>query len=1140
MLGRLRRLPLWLPLLLLLCLPAAAQTLVVPDDGWRLWPDTSASWQNDTVYLPGEADAATLPVNAPTGGWAVLTAGQGVPVTLPSTVEQHFWGKFGFRPYQGEYFYEGEDHQVQNGNYKGVSWWWRPLSVPASFAGKTVILHVRGQRQRAEVYLNQKLVGYSLIAETGFDCDVSRAVRPGQVNQLAVRITNPGGRLDWGDWVTYGWGKTNLFLSHGFGGLDRGTTLTAHDPVYLADAWALNTPDPHAIQAHARLHNGTAHSVTGVVRVSVVDPKAQATLATKSIPVKIAAGSDQPLEALLSCPSARLWDLKTPDLYRLHLQWNGAETADARDVSFGFRWFAPDGIGTNAVLRLNGRRIRVFSAISWGFWGLNGLWPTPALAVKEVTQAKRLGLNCLNFHRNVGKAEVLDVQDRLGLLRYEEPGGGQFALGKHGPTESGEATTSTEKYTEDKILAMIRDGRSHPSLVTYVVQNEADFDLKNPRVFYLLRRMHREDPSRTIVLKSGIATTGEAWMKPYDDTVYADKGDGYSGWSDAHTVGTPDATWQDGDYHGPDDYVYRNTNAKEIVDYGEMGGSGTADNHALMVQQIKEAGGESYDLRDHQEVLDAYNAFLDKWGFRASFPTAQGLFTSIGNKQYDYWSNVAETARLSDASDYLTLSGWETTAIENHSGLVDNLRNFHGDPDLIRDRLAPLLPVAKPRHSVLQVGEAATLDLYLLNETNQPAPGPLRLTLTDPLGKTVSLGSYPVPTLQKDRFVYPIQAAVTTPALAREGVYRVTFALPGGKQVRELRVVGTRPLPNLHVGVVGSRLLAELNALKGVTAEPYREAGSYDALAVSGGAEGGTYGVGDAIAKTDDPKLYQTQRFGMAADTDFVLSGLPPGPVQVTLLFAETYQTAPGLRKFDVVINGQTVLRDFDVYAEAGGKDVAVQKTFTVDAPNGTVEVKPGNVAANNATFAAIKAVGGGKTVAVYFGNGAYTDKSGQTWQPYQPPGALTDALLARVRTGLPLLVDTGDEHVADAEAQQLARAGAFRYDGLVGGARAPWMGSWYFVRAHPVYDGLPVGEAMKGDYQVSTGGANGLRVDGPGVQIIAAYGRDHDRNLGAGTFTAPFGSGLVLFQSMPAMHPAMRQRWLANALAFLTKKAAL
>ena len=222
-------------------------------------------------------------------------------------------------------------------------------------------------------------------------------------------------------------------------------------------------------------------------------------------------------------------------------------------------------------------------------------------------------------------------------------------------------------------------------------------------------------------------------MKPYDDTVYSDNGDGYSGWWDSHTVGTPDGTWNDDDYKGPDDYVYRNTNTKEIVDYGEMGGSGTADNHALMVAQIKEAGGQSYDLQDHQEILDAYDAFLDKWGFRPAFPTAQGLLQSIGNKQYDYWSNVIESARLSDASDYLTLSGWESTAIEDHSGLVDNLRNFHGDPALIRDRLAPLLPVAKPRHTVLRVGEADMLDLYLLNETNLPTHGPLRLTLTDPL-----------------------------------------------------------------------------------------------------------------------------------------------------------------------------------------------------------------------------------------------------------------------------------------------------------------------------------------------------------------------------------------------------------------------
>jgi len=1119
---------------------APASQVALPDGGWRLWPDTRAPWHDDKVYLPDDVHLDSLPVNAPTGGWAALTDTRGIPVTLPSTVEQHFWGKFGLRPYTGgEYVSAGDDLQVKNGNYVGVSWWWRPVAVPSSFAGKTVILHVRGARQRAEVYLNQKLVGYSMMEETGFDCDVSKAIKPGQTNLLAVRITNPGGRMDWGDWMGQTWGDVTFHPGHGFGGLDRGLALTAHDAVYVADAWALNTPRVRTVTACARLHNGTGQDAPGALRVSVVDPKTGAALATRSVPLTILAGTDQEARADVACPQAFLWDLKTPRLYRLRVEWAGRQTKDVRDVTFGFRWFTPAGIGTNATLRLNGRRVRVFSAISWGFWGLNGLWPTPALAVKEVTQAKKLGLNCLNFHRNIGKAEVLDAQDRLGLLRYMEPGNGQMAIGSHKPGDRGEPSGSAETYMQEKILRMIRDARSHPSLVVYVVQNEANFDLKNPRVSALLRRMHREDPSRTIILKSGIATGGEAWMKPYDDAVYVDAGDGYSGWWDSHTVGYPDGTWNDDGYRGPDDYVYRNTNTKEIVDYGEMGGSGTADNHALMVAQIKAAGGRSYDLQDHREILGAYDLFLDKWGFRGAFPTAQGLLSSIGDKQYDYWGNVVEAARLSDASDYLTLSGWESTAIEDHSGLVDNLRNFHGDPTLIRDRLAALLPVAKPRHTVLAAGETDTLDLFLLNETARPAHGPLRLTLTAPSGKTTVLGVYPNPAFVTDRFVYPIRAGVITPPLIEEGLYRVSFADADARQTRTLRVVRPRHLPPIRVGVLGgAALTAELNALGGVTAESYRPEGAYDVVAAGGGASGSTYTTADAIQKTTDPKLYQTQRFGPAGGLSFTLSGLPPGPAQVTLSFAETYWGRPGARRFDVVINGKTVLRDFDIYAEAGGKDIAVQKTFTVDAPTGIVEIRPGNAAENFAQFAALKASAGGKTIAVYFGDVPYTDKGGLTWQPYQPQSALDAAFLARVRTGLPLLVDDADDHEADEDAHALAAAGAFRYDGLVGRARAPWMGSWYFVRAHPVYGGLPINEAMRGDYQVGTGSANGLRVDGANVQIIAAYSRDHDRNIGAGTLLAPLGVGTVLFQCMPPMHPAMGARWLANALAFLVGTA--
>ncbi len=90
-------------------------------------------------------------------------------------------------------------------------------------------------------------------------------------------------------------------------------------------------------------------------------------------------------------------------------------------VPFRFRKFGPEGLGTDAVFRLNGRRTKLYSSISRRFWGLNGMWPTPELALREVTQAKKLGLNCLNFHGNLAKEDVLRAQDTLGLPRYMEP-----------------------------------------------------------------------------------------------------------------------------------------------------------------------------------------------------------------------------------------------------------------------------------------------------------------------------------------------------------------------------------------------------------------------------------------------------------------------------------------------------------------------------------------------------------------------------------------------------------------------------------------------------------------------------------------------------------------------------------------------
>jgi beta-galactosidase len=149
--------------------------------------------------------------------------------------------------------------------------------------------------------------------------------------------------------------------------------------------------------------------------------------------------------------------------------------------------------------------------------------------------------------------------------------------------------------------------------------------------------------------------------------------------------------------------------------------------------------------------------------------------------------------------------------------------------------------------------------------------------------------------------------------------------------------------------------------------------------------------------------------------------------------------------------------------------------------------------------------------------------------------GEIDPTVLEAVRAGTPLLAIPQADTLSDGVAKQLATAGAFTYTGTVGDYRAPWMGNWYFVREHPVYAGLPVNQVMGIHYQTKGRQANGLLVDGPNVEIIAAYSRDHDRNIGAGTFTTKLGATKILYHRVPDLHPVLQQRLLANGLSWLT-----
>ena len=76
--------------------------------------------------------------------------------------------------------------------------------------------------------------------------------------------------------------------------------------------------------------------------------------------------------------------------------------------------------------------------------------------------------------------------------------------------------------------------------------------------------------------------------------------------------------------------------------------------------------------------------------------------------------------------------------------------------------------------------------------------------------------------------------------------------------------------------------------------------------------------------------VYQTGRIG---NFTYTLGGFVPGSsATVRLHFAETYWTAAGLRTFNVSINGNQVLTNFDIFAAAGGQNVANIQQFSAPA----------------------------------------------------------------------------------------------------------------------------------------------------------------------------------------------------------------
>lgn len=667
--------------------------------GWYLWQDKEAEWINDPLFLPNDiSNINDLPYNPHTIGWEALYDNPGMPVNVPGTLEE----------------YLDTSVNPQPSDQEGVSWWVRDFTVPAE-GFSHALLKFESVRQRAEVFIDSTLVAYDMIGESPFSVDIAPYVKPSEKHKLAVRITHPGGNYHWQDYAPMNWGNYELVPGRGFGGILGNVSIEYVPETYICDIYMQNQPNPHQIKAIVNIAGDKAGTVTAeIFPIGSDAPIASSVLSYN--------GQDT-VTFDFDCPEAELWDIDNPTLYECKIRLDNGDQLNQR---FGFRWLDVDGIGENAILRLNGKRIMLRTAISWGYWPQTGLYPTEEMALKQVKTAKDLGLNMLNFHRCMGYPRVLEIADSLGLLYYEEPGGFHAA-----------AEDFTRAQANEKLHRMVRRDRNHPSLIIYNLINE--WGGKNARNAELtakrmedMRHAHAIDPSRLMTFTSGWAGAdydteedAKAHTLPFDTTLYR------RGWWDNHRAGGP-ATWEDKYYVSPDDNVMYSANRREIYMRGEEGAISSPPRIALIKEQLDKDTMNGWDRRYWEAQYDEFARFFEEKGLAPYFGNLDSLTRAIADPAIEHQGKRLQGMRMQDVGDVYVVNGWEAMPYDNHSAIVDIWRNFKGNMRTFTRYSQPAYVAVCPRGQFAQSGENVSVDFYIVNETDIHGPHDLVITLISP------------------------------------------------------------------------------------------------------------------------------------------------------------------------------------------------------------------------------------------------------------------------------------------------------------------------------------------------------------------------------------------------------------------------
>jgi len=522
------------------------------------------------------------------------------------------------------------------------------FTVPANWRGRHIRLHFEAVNYRAEVWVNDEVVGSHEGGYGPFEFDVSGQIVPGGTNTLIVRVVGPAVVSDRVDDLVRN--AAPHWRGGYVGGIWQSVKLIATDPVYVADVFVKPQLEADLAEADVQIVNASRRTRAAMLEVSVAPAdNTDHTVVSQRVELTVAPG---PYNTSLKLPirDAVPWSPDNPHRYVLDARLaDGERTIDTVQTRFGMRSLTVE----DGDFALNGHRIFIKGA----FW--EGQYPNtlahprdPEIVRREIRLAKQAGFNMLRPWRMPPVPAIMDLCDEMGMLLSGAPAVENMG---YWPEETPEME---RRWTED-MLAMIRRDRNHPSIVLWETANEIIRKsnlLPRHRISVKARAL---DPTRLIIDESGGSRA------PWGSHVYLPYCSEPVPMIDRHIYRPSPVSQRD--------YRHLNTygQADQVTLISEVGYGGAPD-LADNVRRYKEHGNpKTPDYRFHVRLLDSLNKLMDQHDLRGLFSDASALCLATQGLQAEGNKLQLEALRLNPKVDGYCLHAYTAGDWVIGAGVLD-------------------------------------------------------------------------------------------------------------------------------------------------------------------------------------------------------------------------------------------------------------------------------------------------------------------------------------------------------------------------------------------------------------------------------------------------------------------------------------